>query len=74
MLQKLIEFIQPSRRAPSECGACGKPFVCGASFKGCWCFDIKLSDATRRELRERYKDCLCRECLETIAQQRGKKG
>ncbi len=69
MLQKLTEFIQPTKRAPRECEACGKPFVCGASLKGCWCFDIKLSAAARKDLCERYNDCLCRECLETIAHQ-----
>lgn len=69
MLQKLTELIQPFRRAPRECEACGKAFVCGASLKGCWCVEIKLGTATRKELREQYKDCLCRECLETIARQ-----
>lgn len=69
MLQKLTELIQPSRRAPRTCEACGKPFVCGASLTGCWCFDIKLSAAKRKELRAQYNDCLCRECLETNAQQ-----
>lgn len=69
MLQKLAEFIQPSRRAPRKCEACGKPFVCGASLTGCWCSGIKLSAATRKELRAQYKGCLCRECLETSAQQ-----
>jgi hypothetical protein len=67
MLQKLTEFIQPFRRAPRECEACGQPFVCGASLKGCWCFDIKLDAATRKELRAQYTDCLCRACLENCA-------
>lgn len=69
MLRELTEFILPNKRAPRECEACGKPFVCGASLKGCWCFEIKLSAATRTELRARYKHCLCRECLETMEQQ-----
>ena len=72
MLQKLTEFILPSQRAPRECEACGKPFVCGASLMGCWCFDVKLSAATRKELWAQYKDCLCRECLEMSEQQREK--
>lgn len=69
MLQKLMEFIQPSQRPPRECEACGQPFVCGASLKGCWCFEIKLSAETRAELRARYNNCLCRECLEMSARQ-----
>ena len=43
MLRKLKELILPDTRAPRECEACGKPFVCGASLKGCWCIQIKLS-------------------------------
>ena len=63
MFRKLRELIQPDARAPRECEACGKPFVCGASLKGCWCFQIKLSADARRRLRERYIHCLCSECL-----------
>ena len=67
MLRTLTEFILPNRRAPRECEACGKPFHCGASIKGCWCVEIKLSDETRKRLREQYTNCLCRQCLEQAA-------
>ncbi|MCI0389361.1 MAG: cysteine-rich CWC family protein [Acidobacteria bacterium] len=67
MLRKLAEFIQPDKRPPRECEACGKPFHCGASLKGCWCFQIKLSAEVKQQLRERYKDCLCSDCLERFA-------
>jgi hypothetical protein len=67
MLQKLVEFILPDRRPPRECEACGQPFVCGASLKGCWCFGVPLDAQMRSELRKRYKDCLCRECLDRDA-------
>jgi hypothetical protein len=67
MLRKLAEFIQPDKRPPRECEACGKPFVCGASLKGCWCFQIKLSAEVKQQLRERYKDCLCSDCLKQFA-------
>jgi hypothetical protein len=30
---------------------------------GCWCKEIKLTDATRARLRAQFTDCLCRDCL-----------
>lgn len=63
MLRELTEFILPSKRAPRECEACGQAFDCGASIKGCWCFSIKLSAEVRQELRGKFKNCLCKECL-----------
>ena len=68
MLRKLRELILPETREPRECEACGRPFVCGASLKGCWCLQIKLSAEARKQLRERYKHCLCQECLMKIAE------
>jgi len=67
MWRKLVEFIRPDKRPPSECEACGKPFLCGASLKGCWCIQIKLTEEVRRRLRERYKKCLCSDCLKRFA-------
>ena len=50
-----------------KCESCGKEFVCGMSLKGCWCSEINLDDQTRSELRSKYKDCLCSECLENLS-------
>jgi hypothetical protein len=47
-----------------QCESCGQPFSCGLSLKGCWCSEVSLTAETRVELRERFKDCLCRDCLE----------
>ncbi len=30
---------------------------------GCWCNEIYLSEKESAELRQRYRDCLCRACL-----------
>jgi Cysteine-rich CWC len=68
MLRKLKELICPETRAPRACEACGKPFVCGASLKGCWCIQVKLSEQARKEMRERYNHCLCPECLMKLAE------
>ncbi|HEX8846904.1 MAG TPA: cysteine-rich CWC family protein [Pyrinomonadaceae bacterium] len=58
----------PLFRGTSTCEACGETFTCGAGLSGCWCAEIELSEATRAELRERYRSCLCRSCLENYAE------
>jgi hypothetical protein len=66
-LGQLAQLIT-SGSAAATCEACGKPFTCGATLKGCWCSEIKLSDETRAELKSSYRNCLCRECLEKLEQ------
>ncbi|MEZ5425845.1 MAG: cysteine-rich CWC family protein [Pyrinomonadaceae bacterium] len=66
-LRKTLGFISEKYKGPSVCEACGEEFICGATFKGCWCMNIKLTDEIRRDLRTKYKDCLCRKCLEKSA-------
>jgi cysteine-rich CWC protein len=68
MLHKLKELINPETRAPRECEACSNPFICGASLRGCWCLEVKLSAEARKKLREHYKRCLCRKCLMKFAE------
>ena len=65
-LSELAQFLV-SRTSQSRCEACGNPFTCGATLSGCWCSEIKLSDETRAELKTKYGNCLCRECLEKLA-------
>jgi len=48
------------------CEACGSEFACEFTLRGCWCVDIKLSDETQKLLKEKYRSCLCRRCLETF--------
>lgn len=67
-LRQFAGIFLPVLREPSVCEACGGPFTCGAKLSGCWCSEIKLSDETRAELKSRYKSCLCRECLEKVAE------
>lgn len=47
-----------------SCESCGKEFHCGASSEKCWCFEIDLSQDTLAELRENFKSCLCKSCLQ----------
>jgi hypothetical protein len=67
-LRKLTGLFLPQFREASTCEACGASFTCGAMLAGCWCAEIKLSEATRAKLRERYQNCLCRACLENYAE------
>ena len=67
-LRNLAGIVLPILREPSVCEACGAPFTCGAKLRGCWCSEIKLSDETRAELKSRYSGCLCRQCLEKVAE------
>ncbi len=67
-LLKQIGLKLPILRKSQACEACGETFACEISLgKGCWCGEIKLSDETRQELRAKYKNCLCRACLEKAA-------
>jgi len=67
-------FQRQAAIVPNEtCPACGQRFACGASLRGCWCAEIKLSDAARAELQRRYSGCLCRSCLERWAEEHDRK-
>ncbi|MGH9967787.1 MAG: cysteine-rich CWC family protein [Pyrinomonadaceae bacterium] len=69
LLKRFAAVISPRWRDPATCSACGGEFTCGATLAGCWCGEIKLTDATRAELRSRYSGCLCRKCLESLVAQ-----
>lgn len=58
-LKRVVEVVAD----PSTCAACGAKFSCGAALAECWCSQIPLSDEARAELRARYRECLCSECL-----------
>ena len=49
------------------CESCGETFGCGAKLDGCWCADVDLAPALARELKAKYKDCLCPKCLGRMA-------
>lgn len=66
VVRKLTVLMSSGLSRDLVCESCGNNFSCGASLSGCWCSEIKLSDEGRAELKRRYRDCLCRECLERI--------
>jgi len=67
VVRKLTVLMSSGLSRDLVCESCGNNFSCGASLSGCWCSEIKLSEEARAELKRRYRDCLCRECLERIA-------
>ncbi|MBC7910945.1 MAG: cysteine-rich CWC family protein [Pyrinomonadaceae bacterium] len=73
-LQESNQISAPIACGVERCEACGSEFTCGARLKGCWCSEIKLNDAVRAGLRERYEHCLCRACLEQFAEKESKQG
>lgn len=54
---------------PDRCPRCGAAFACGAAGPGpCACAGLQLSPALLAQLRERYRGCLCVDCLRALTQ------
>lgn len=70
-LKRFAAVISPRWREQSTCEACGSQFTCGATLAGCWCSELKLSERQRAELKDRYRSCLCSECLRSIVSAAG---
>lgn len=63
-LKKTLGFISEKYKNRPLCESCGDEFICGAATKDCWCINEKLSDEIRKELKLKFNDCLCQNCLE----------
>lgn len=48
-----------------KCPRCGEIFDCKMD-KSCWCNDYKIADKLSRQLKNKYKDCLCEKCLREL--------
>lgn len=66
--RSLDQFIRKCGPELSVCEACGESFECGARSGSCWCSEIELGERVGAELRGRFKNCLCRACLEKFSQ------
>jgi hypothetical protein len=66
-LRRIAGFFFSGLRQPMPCESCGEQFICGAGLKGCWCMEIKLDAAARAKMRQQFRDCLCRNCLQSRA-------
>lgn len=55
--------------ANAKCPRCGGGFYCGAQDGHCDCFELKLGEALREQLRQQYggAECLCLGCLRSLA-------
>lgn len=52
------------------CPRCGGGFHCGVADGFCDCFGLALTEATRREVAERYPgQCLCIACLKALSEE-----
>jgi hypothetical protein len=50
-----------------KCPRCGAAFICQQE-AGCWCAVVALCPETLKNLRMRYADCLCDNCLQGMAE------
>lgn len=50
------------RGKQETCEACRSSFTCGP-IASCWCREEKVPAETLRELKQKYRRCLCPECL-----------
>lgn len=48
------------------CPRCKSPMICYDS-ESCWCRGVTLYQATRENLAQQFKGCLCKKCLEFFA-------
>lgn len=66
-LENAPGFVSEKYKDSSNCESCGEEFSCGAALRGCWCLEIRLTEETRQKLKESFRACLCRKCLENYA-------
>jgi len=67
VLYRINEVLADALTRQRVCESCGIDFSCGASLLGCWCSEVSLTEETRAELKSRFKDCLCSDCLNKFA-------
>ncbi len=67
-VKKALGLVSEKFKEPQICESCGEMFTCGANLKGCWCFEIDLTEENRNDLKSNFNDCLCRNCLEKVNQ------
>lgn len=66
-----MEAMKKEENIPAEsgklaCESCGAEFTCNAGQETCWCFEVEVSPEKLEDLRENFKSCLCKDCLEKI--------
>jgi len=56
-----------------KCSKCKVEFECGNEKPGCWCENLYLDIATLNELKAKYDNCLCPNCLKEYGERNTKK-
>jgi len=52
------------------CESCGASFGCCAErIASCWCANVNIPDAVRADLKAKFSECICPECLAKYTQQ-----
>ncbi len=55
---------------PNLCPRCARAFDCGIDSGACWCADVTTNGSTRAAVAEYYDGCLCRDCLQSMEDDR----
>jgi hypothetical protein len=61
--------IDPSKAGKLACESCGAEFTCNAGQEHCWCSEVNVSPENLNALKANFNSCLCRECLEKMAEE-----
>lgn len=60
-----------SKHEVKKCPRCGRPFTCKMNnIVHCHCSQIQMPKGMPEWVKERYDDCLCHACLQTLAEGR----
>jgi Cysteine-rich CWC len=65
----MTQALEPGHRA-TTCPRRGGPFACGVGADRatpCFCMSIRLGVERLAELRAKWSDCLCADCLAVLA-------
>ena len=54
----------------TACPRCSRSFECGIGTGSCWCAEVDMNEITRAALAQYYDGCLCRECLQSLEDER----
>jgi len=57
-------MISDSSFIKKVCERCNNEFSCNANnIKNCFCYVVSLPESARKEISEKYSNCLCEKCL-----------
>jgi hypothetical protein len=50
-----------------KCPKCGRVFVCKHD-ESCFCMKYVLSEESKKDIRSKWNECLCEDCLRLFAE------